>query len=274
VVPLLLPPGVIDGFISRCPALELRSNYNIRNSSCTGYDFYSSNAGAEGCPVFEGPFSLRSNQNCVLCGNCVKACPNNSPVLNLRIPGQELWATRTTEEGAVIIGSVLLGTQLFRGMEHAGLFGDLVFSDFWWVWAAAAIIGLTLGVLVFAGFSGKRAFPLSEQRDRGLSHMIYSFIPLSAAYEICFHLGRMLTLGGMLPDMIGHHLGAVSDVPAPVMTTGGIKMFQTIIMLVGLGGSLFVAKCFSRCLSATERTSAWPVLALGMLLTGLLLAAA
>ena len=269
----LCPLGSMIGLLSRCSAIELRSNYNICNSSCTGHDCYAGSSRSDGCPVFEGPFSLRSNQHCMLCGNCVKSCPNNSPVLNLRIPGQELWATRATEQGGVFIGAALIGTQLFRGMEHAGIFGGLVHSGLWWLWAAAAIACLALGVLAFASFSGKRSFPLSEQEDRGLSHMLYSFIPLAAAFEISFQLGRMLVLGGMLPDVISHHLGSASDLPAPVMTQGGIKTLQTIVMLIGLCGSLFVSQRFGRCLSASERVPAWPSLVLGMLLAGLLLAA-
>ena len=96
----LCPLGSIVGTLSGCSVLELRANYGICNNTCKSHDCYTGSKGQEGCPMFEGPFSLSSNRNCVLCGTCIKICPNQSPVLNLRLPSYELWTIRRPKKAS------------------------------------------------------------------------------------------------------------------------------------------------------------------------------
>lgn len=91
----LCPLGGMMGVFAGASVLEMRSNYGICNSTCLKHECYAGTVDREGCPMFEGPFALSSNRNCALCGNCVKVCPNQSPVLNLRVPGYELWTVLT-----------------------------------------------------------------------------------------------------------------------------------------------------------------------------------
>ena len=269
----LCPLGGIVGFLSSCSVIELRSNYHICNKDCMKHDCYVGNEKEAGCPLFLGPFSLRTNKDCVLCGNCVRACPKNSIALNLRIPGQELWASHKIEKGTVIVCSTMLGSQLFRGLEKAGGFGTLASSDIWWLWAATGILSLTLGVMAAAAVIGKLVFPVSDKSDMVMSRIIYSFIPLSFSFEIGFHLGKMLTLSGILPDVILYHLFGKDDYAIrPVVTAGGIKTLQVIIMLIGLAGSVYVARRMSGGISSMKRFPIWPAFFLGVILTGLFLA--
>ncbi len=269
----LCPIGAIAGFFSSCSVTELRSNYNICSEDCIKHDCYVGNEKAAGCPLFQGPFSLRTNKDCVLCGNCVRACPKNSIALNLRIPGQELWASYQIEKSAVIICSTMLGTQLFRGLEHAGVFGVLTSSDMWWLCAATAILSLTLGVMAAAAVIGKLVFPVSDESGGEMSRIIYSFIPLSFSFEIGYHLHRMLTLSGILPDVILYQLfGNDNYSIRPVVSAGGIKTLQVIIMLIGLAGSAYVARRMTSGISSPERFPIWPAFVLNVILTSLFLA--
>jgi polyferredoxin/CRP-like cAMP-binding protein len=269
----LCPLGAIAGFLSRCSVIELRSNYHICNEDCMKHDCYVGNDKAAGCPLLQGPFSLRTNKDCILCGSCIRACPNNSLALNLRIPGQELWASHQIEKSAVIICSTMLGTQLFRGLEHAGAFGTLASSGMWWLWAATSILSLTLGVIVASAVIGKLVFPVSDKSGRITSRIIYSFIPLSFSFEIGDHLGRMLTLGGLLPDVILYYIfGKDNYAIRPVVTAGGIKTLQVIIMLIGLAGSVYVAKRMSGGINSPARFPKWPAFVLCIILTSLFVA--
>ncbi|MBI5848789.1 MAG: cyclic nucleotide-binding domain-containing protein [Nitrospirae bacterium] len=241
----LCPLGGLVGFLSRCSAVELRSNYNICNTNCLKHDCYVGNEKGPGCPLFEGPFSLHSNQNCVLCGNCVKICPNNSPVFNLRIPAQELWASSNFEASGVIVGAALMGTQIFRGFEMNGLLHSFESAALWWLYAAFLILGCSGAVVAFAIAAGRRYFPRSESADRGMSHFIYCLIPLSVAFEINFHLARLLTSGGTIFQVLGRQLGlegwSLSFAAAPFT----IKVFQVLILLAGSAISLKIAHTFS-----------------------------
>ena len=255
----LCPLGGMVGFLSSCSAVELRSNYNICNTSCLKHDCHVGNEKGEGCPVFEGPFSLHSNQNCVLCGNCVKVCPNNSPVFNLRIPGQELWASLKVETSAVIIGSALIGTQIFRGLEKIGLLHSLQSAPLWWLSAASLMLGITGGVIALAAAVGKRYFPLNESADSGMSHIIYCLIPLSVAFEVNFHLARLLTIGGTLFQVLGRQLEVEGWLPSFVAAPSTIKMLQVLILLAGSAASLKISNTFSGCFSV-DRAIRRPIL--------------
>ena len=269
----LCPLGAIAGFFSRCSVIELRSNYHICNKECIKHDCYVGNEKEAGCPLLHGPFSLRTNKDCILCGNCVRICPNNSLALNLRIPGQELWASHQIEKSAVIVCSTMLGTQLFRGIEHAGAFGTLASSDMWWLWAATAILSLTLGVIVAAAVIGKLVFPVSDKSGMVTSRIIYSFIPLSFSFEIGYHLGRMLRLSGILPDVILYYMfGKYDYAIRPLVTAGGIKTLQVIIMLIGLAGSVYIAKRMSGGINSLARFPKWPAFVLCIILTSLFVA--
>ncbi len=268
----LCPLGGMVGFLSSCSTVELRSNYNICNTSCIKHECYAGNEAIEGCPSFEGPFSLRSNQNCVLCGNCVKICPNNSPVLNLRVPGQELWSSSKLEHSAVVLGTVLIGTQLFRGFEKLGVFHRLESGIYWWLSAAVLMASMVLGVIVFSYASGKRFFPFVETPDRGMSQIIYCFIPLSAAFEVDFHLARLLTMGGTLPAVIGRQAGLYNDLPSLVAVPSALKIIQVLILLAGLAGSLKIGERFSRCYSVNKYKIRRPILFFTILYLTFLLA--
>lgn len=128
----LCPLGKLVGFLSRCSFLELRANHNICNNDCTENSCYVGRKG-QGCPVFEAPFALNTNQNCIMCGNCIKNCPNQSPALNLRVPGHELWNFRKPDLTMALLGPLLMGTQLFRGLEKGGYFhyGAAVLNQKW-----------------------------------------------------------------------------------------------------------------------------------------------
>jgi transcriptional regulator with AAA-type ATPase domain/polyferredoxin len=237
----LCPLGGMVGFLARCSAVELRSNYNICNTNCLKHDCYVGNEKGGGCPLFEGPFSLHSNQNCVLCGNCVKICPNNSPVLNLRIPGQELWASANLEMSGVIIGSALMGTQIFRGLEEVGLFYTLRSVPLWWLIAALLIVGMTGGVILFAAAAGRRYFPALENTQRATAYGIYCLIPLSVAFEVNFHLARIFTMGGAFLQVLGRQLGIEGSLPSFAASSVTIKMLQIVILLAGFVVSMKIS---------------------------------
>ncbi len=109
--------------------------------------------------MFEGPFSLRSNQNCVLCGACIKNCPNQSPVLNLRLPGYDLWSVHTSDKAFVSLGIALVGTQLFRGIRETVWFGSISghATPAWYVTLPLAF-GAFLLAWLFSRISGQRIF--------------------------------------------------------------------------------------------------------------------
>ena len=67
---------------------------------------------------------MSSNQDCILCGNCIKICPDNAK-FNLRLPGHELWTFLRPDKTVIILLPLILATQFFRGLETTPLFHQL-----------------------------------------------------------------------------------------------------------------------------------------------------
>ena len=87
----LCPLGGLAGACSTTSMVEIRSTPDICEAKCTGHLCYKGDEATPGCPMFHHVMFLDSNHDCVLCLNCVRACPNDSPRVIVRLPAQELW---------------------------------------------------------------------------------------------------------------------------------------------------------------------------------------
>ncbi|OGG45203.1 MAG: hypothetical protein A3F84_07490 [Candidatus Handelsmanbacteria bacterium RIFCSPLOWO2_12_FULL_64_10] len=88
----ICPLGGVASLCSTSALVELRPTVDICAAKCKGHSCYKGDQGVDGCPMFNHVMFMDSNQHCALCMNCVRACPNGSPQLNLRPPARELWA--------------------------------------------------------------------------------------------------------------------------------------------------------------------------------------
>jgi transcriptional regulator with AAA-type ATPase domain len=240
----LCPLGGLVGLLSGCSVVELRSNYSVCTNDCTGHDCYKGSDKLEGCPVFEAPFSLNSNQNCMLCGNCIKLCPSNSPILNLRLPGHELWSTRRFDRAVAIFGLTLIGTQLFRGMENAGYFHQLETALIpWWAVSLFIIVGVTSIAYLLARACGNWFFHSIQGRSsERLDRVVYGLIPLATSFEISHQIERTLSKAGLVIPVLGRQLGFVWDFLGVSAEPLSIKAIQFFIILIGTLGSAAVLK--------------------------------
>jgi len=148
----------------------------------------------------------------------------------------------------------MIGTQLFRGFEKLGLFYSLETIPLWWFSAALLMLAMTGGVVALAYAAGRRYFPFIESKDRGMSHIINCLIPLSVAFEINFHLARLLTMGGTLFQVLGRQLGIEGLLPSFAAAPITIKMLQVLILVAGSAASLKIINTFSGCFS-DDRTA-------------------
>jgi len=239
----LCPLGSIVGTLSTCAIVELRSNYSVCNSTCQNHDCYTGGPGREGCPMFEGPFSLSSNRNCVLCGSCIKTCPNQSPVLNVRLPGYDLWTVRRAEPGIAMVGLALMGTQVFRGMEMAGLAGPFPENTAAsWMSALSLVAASILASMLYVMLAGRSVFGSRTGADKGHFLIIYALIPLIFAFEADYHLERMLTLGGHFLEVVGRQLGLAFELPGISAKPFTIKALQVLLLFSGAVGSCVIIR--------------------------------
>lgn len=267
----LCPLGKLVGFLSSCSILELRANQNICNSDCIDHACYAGHGPYEGCPVFEAPFSINTNQNCILCGNCIKNCPNHSPVLNLRAPGHELWSFLKPDRTVALFGPLIIGSQLFRGLEKTGYFHPYAASfGQWWIFSLVLMAVTTIFAFLFVQNGGRVVFRsiASASREKS-SLMAYALVPLAVAFEISFHFERLISWGGQLFPVLGRQLGFSWDFLGLSMRPGMIKAYQIFFVLVGVIAAQAVLLRLLRAfhgvsLKRLSSRESWPILTLAV----------
>jgi polyferredoxin len=215
----ICPLGQMIGALSTCSTTELRGNAGICGTDCQDHRCYVGTGGKEGCPVFEGPFTLRSNTQCVVCFACVRTCTNASPAWNLRLPGAELWTATKPFSDLTVLIPALLGAQFFRSLVRAGL------ATRWSTPLELAVLCAAF-VLVFTILARKAAEAIFSHEDRG--YFIHALAMLAAAWEFSYQAGLLLTLAG-------------TGWP-PIMSLWAVDVFQAGLCLVGLGASLVVLR--------------------------------
>jgi len=232
----LCPLGTLGAVYSGCSIVEWRSNNSICNSTCKDNICYKGDKLSSGCPLYQGPFSLHSNQNCILCGRCVKLCPNDSPTLNLRIPGHELWAALKPERVTTIFVPVILGTQVFRGIEHLPFVQHLEvgFLPMWLIYAIL-LLASTAVSYIYTQISGRVAFTKLKNSDisKG-SLLMHAMIPLAFTFEIGYQINPLLTRFGHFFPTLGRQFGFNFKFMDFAYQVDSIKPWQVLLVLLGI----------------------------------------
>ncbi len=256
----LCPLGSFVGVISCCSVVELRANYGVCNNECTTHNCYLGSGGQSGCPMYETPFSLSNNINCILCGKCIRTCPNQSPHLNVRLPGQELWKNVKPIRAIVIFLPVIIAVQLLRGFDEAGLLH-------WLDGVAGSSILMALGVVVMALINyhlikliGKNVFSeMVVEEKRGWQFLGHGLIVLIAFIEMAFQLGRLLRQAGHMLPALGNQFGMDLDALSITPSDATVIFYQFVFLVLGVFFSLMLLKKLiaTYCQKDHSRMSFW-----------------
>ena len=265
----LCPLGKLVGFLSRCSILELRANQNICNNDCMENSCYVGRANQAGCPVFEAPFVLHSNQDCILCGNCVKTCANQVPVLNLRVPGQELWTFRKPDLTMAFLVSIIMGSQVFRGLEKTDYLHKYAAAQNQpWIFYSVLIVVSTLLAFLFIKMAGKMVLGSVNTSSRFESNLVaYALVPMVVIFELGFHFERMISKGGQFFPALGRQFGVDWKFLMVSMGPWWVKFYQIAFILVGVFASKAVLTNLFRShldssLTRLSFRHQWPILLL------------
>ena len=265
----LCPLGKLVGFLSRCSILELRANQNICNNDCMDNSCYVGKEQQAGCPVFEAPFVLHNNQDCILCGNCVKNCANQVPALNLRVPGRELWTFRNPDLTMAFLVSFIMGTQLFRGLEKTDYFHQYVVAQNQpWIFYSVLIVLSTSLAFLLIKTAGNVALGYKKTSPRAKSNLFaYVLVPMVVIFELSFHFERLISRGGQFFPTLGRQFGIDLDFLVVSMDPFWVKFYQTVFILIGVFASRAVLKNLFRShldasLARLSFRHQWPILLL------------
>ncbi len=108
----LCPLGAFAGLCSTSSMVELRPTLDVCTAKCGEHLCYKGGEHAPGCPMFLHVMFVDSNHHCTLCLNCIRSCANNSPQINLRFPGRDLWTVVSGKPEAGRFVAMVLGLLL------------------------------------------------------------------------------------------------------------------------------------------------------------------
>jgi len=262
------------GLLARCSWTELRSNPSVCTNDCSDHPCID-RQNNQGCPMLEAPFTITTNQDCVLCAQCIKVCPHDSPALNLRIPGYELGTVRYPSLIMNILVPVLMGTQIFRGLVSLdGLLprGSVEQNAFISLLVLGVCTLAALGLISWAANQMLGLLVKSDLKKRWL--MNYSLLPLLFVYETGFHLEMLLTKGGwVIPELTGMW-GLNWGGPTFAFSPGAVLAMQTLIMVGGCIWSAILINSIAVHHQATGQklntVQRWPIFFLTALMLSLL----
>lgn len=192
--------------------------------------------------MYEAPFSLHSNQYCILCGNCIKICPHQSVKLNLRIPGNELWTIFKPDNAIMLFIPLVLATQLFRGLEETSLIHSLANAAFPQIFVMAVLMAV-LTMLSYLYVWGVGILAYTQLKDSTCSKtalVAYALIPIAFTFELSYQLKPLLEQAGMLISIIGRQIGYDWTFLGARVGSGEIKTLQLLVILLGTAASMLL----------------------------------
>jgi plastocyanin/ferredoxin len=267
----LCPVGGFVGLYATVAPLELRVRDPQVCASHTEKACYVGNASGYGCPWFVFPGSLTRNTPCGLCAECLRACPLDNVVINLRPFGADLMQERGWRLDEAFKGLVMLTCAVPYSAVLLGPWGELkaaanaVMTP---AWLGYALAFLALNALVVPGvFLG--AVALSRWHERrtpgALRRAFVSYarvlIPLGLAAWIAFSLGLVLVNGSYAlaaladPFGWGWNLLGLAHVPWTPLLTGLIPTLQALALIGGLAAAVGLAGRIAREQAGGQR--AW-----------------
>jgi transcriptional regulator with AAA-type ATPase domain/NAD-dependent dihydropyrimidine dehydrogenase PreA subunit len=237
------PLGQMVATFARASIVEVRANYNYCSHECSSFDCYSGRDDIPGCSMGKGPFAMTTNQDCVLCGNCMKSCKNAAVQFNLRPPGWELWNMRSADIALILFVPLLWGTQIFRGLAHTSIPQrfDVYIGSMELTYGV-----LMLGAVLFAyhvavagvAFTGM----VDTEAGKGFGSTFFmAMLPLVYANEIALRLVPLLNHAADFFVILGNQVGYSFPHIAFRLDMQSIYILQIAIIIIGLIFSFFVA---------------------------------
>lgn len=261
------PLTVFAGMSAMFSPLEIRRNDAGVCEQCRTKDCFRGNDRFYGCPTFQFQGAgLDSNRDCILCTECIKACPQENVGMRLRWWSQDLWARKKGRAdeavaaviiaGLVTVVPLLLVLLLPRLRENMSRFlpaGNL--PNDWPRLAGIGIIylgGIGLALLLAYGFSrlSRRFSGRKDASSRAFFiHFAYALIPLGVMKFFADILDHVLRNWGYLVDATR---GLIQDFPRnrTMLPETGLRQLMSAEQIYFLQAALIgIGFIFSLCVA-------------------------
>ena len=234
--------------------------------TCEGKECVNGTPQVLGCGTELFPPTLRSNLDCVMCLDCARACPYDNVAFAVRPHGRELVENAWPRRWDV---SFLIFVFAFAGLSNA--FGMVPPFYELQLWLASTLgttnefllLALTFGLMnmalpaaatLSAAALGRRLSRQAEPLRVTFSRYAPAFAPLGVAiwaahYAFHFVTGALAIIPVFQTFLADHGLtwlGEPNWQLGPILPGQWILPLQTLIVLAGFAGSLFVGNRIGR----------------------------
>jgi hypothetical protein len=272
------PVGGFIGLYSLLSPVELRVADPTVCADHKTKDCITGNERGYGCPWMVFPGSLTRNVYCGMCFECLKTCPKNNIVLNLRPFGSDLMVANERRLDEAYKAFIMLGCALLYSAVLLGPWGwlknwaNMDTLPHWAVYALGFVafnLALLPGLFWLATWGARR---LSGQRDplrRLFVDYAYALIPLGLAAWIAFSFGFVLINGSYAlaalsdPFGWGWNLFGTANTPWTPLGSGLIGFLQVGVLTAGLLFALNTTHKIARQRSADHRPAFLATLPIG-----------
>ncbi len=240
----LCPVGGFIGLYSQTAPIELRIKDKQVCVTCDGKPCYNGSQAGYGCPWDVFPGGLTKNTYCGLCMECIRTCPRDNIVLNLRPFSADLARPSTRLDEAfkafIMLGSAVIYAGVLLGPW--GALKDAAYNVGASAWFIYAIIFLAIIVVILPGFftlgilQTKSLLPLK----RRFASLATALIPLGLMFWVAFSLSFVLTNASYIlaalsdPLGLGWNLFGTANTTWQPMLTSILAPTQTLALVGGL----------------------------------------
>ena len=267
----ICPLGMMNGVYSKLSIIEIRANTNVCYSECNLPTCYKGTNENEGCPMHLGVFNMHTNENCILCGKCIKNCRHHAVNLNLRVPAVELVQESGLDsyrKGAnfaiaflipVLIAGVL--TKNFKKLFLSHQFLAAIGSEI----AYYTLIYIFFYLFCFSLIGlGAMSLKKSNSEVSSLEKLVWytcTFIPIAFAGEIANHIITFINGFNHILPVVNLQFGSHKlNILNQQTITETIKFLQIIIIIMGTAASMFIGKKVVKKISKSkEKNNYWSV---------------
>lgn len=227
------PVGLMGGLYAMTSPLALRASDNVCRVRCARRTCQA----APNCKLYEYPRTMDSNRYCVICADCVKICPHDSPRFVWRMPTSELAEFRKPVFAEAFFVILLLGlvfvevarmTPFYPAFMQQALRVTQI-DNYTLVYTLAW--ATLLGVLVALAYVCAR---LASPRWRAnFTRIAYGFIPLGLAGHLGTNLFELSAEGTRSIQVLVNNLNIplqLFDLPPKVR--GSIYASDPLLMIV------------------------------------------
>ena len=232
------PLGGLAGACATTGMLEIRPTFDVCSAKCTGHACYKGVDGVDGCPMFNHVMFVDTNQHCVMCMNCVQSCPNDSPQLNLRLPGREIWdgSAASGKLGWFVLAlmGMLLGITVIQHLEQGA---SAAFLDEHRILLVASILGACTALPLWIGRVTSRAAEQRGQDDAArLWNRIAAFAPVTTAGLVAYQLAYVPGLAGLHMSLYG----GGGDAPSTGLRLSVLALLRVGVLVPGVLATLVI----------------------------------